>query len=163
MTSISPVILATSVLFTGVTAFGAGYVLSPPPREIVDRPPIVDPDAWNKHGPGYVPSAQTVALSNSGAGSTIREAVPTAMTIADDTRAPAARADIGGFSLGDESPTMEASYTIEPLEGGTDSATGVSTIQVLSDAEAERAWSEAPHSGPSQPIVDATETPEPQS
>ena len=145
MSGVSIPVLATSVFLTAFSAFGAGYLMSPPPVRTGDSRPIIDPDAWNRTAP--VPSGFQAQANPA--------QVEIAMNAAADDlnqRGWVQPEEAQDISYQDEVRSLDASdgydsgsYTVEPLEGASANGDqGSASIQVLDKAEADRAWDSWP-------------------
>lgn len=150
MSGISIPVLATSVFLTAFSAFGAGYLMSPAPVRTGDSRPIIDLDAWNKTAPvqpgfqAQATPAQVEVAMDAAADENSQRGWVQPETLADAGYQNASyQNEIGPIDVSDSHDL--ASYAVEPLEGaGANDDQGTTTIMVLGDADADRAWNSAP-------------------
>ena len=145
MNGISPAILATSAVASGVVAFAAGFLLGAPTSHAEARnSTIVDPHAWEVAAPLPAPEPRRTAIADCSpwdVSDTAIEAVLNEMQ-RRGWRPPTEVEEI----------LADADLMRAWRDGEADSRQGAASIAVVSDAEAAQLWADEPEAA-TQPAV----------
>jgi len=137
MNGISPAILATSAVASGVVAFVAGFLLGAPTSHAEDRTDaIVDPHAWEVAGPQPAPEPRRTAIADCSPWDVSDTAIE---AVLDEMQRRGWRPPTEVEEILADADLMRAWR-----DGEADSRQGAASIAVVSDAVAAQLWDDEP-------------------